>query len=59
MYEPGFARTQKDLLKNGSNIHYEVDGTKLPEYEMQLDPQYSKFDRIVWNFPHAGFPEAS
>ena len=26
---------------------------------MQLDPQYLKFDRIVWNFPHAGFPEAS
>jgi len=22
-----------------------------------IDPKEEKFDRVIWNFPHAGFPE--
>lgn len=57
MYEPGLDRILKDLEKNGAKLFLEVDGTKLPEQQKLLDPKGEKFDRIVWNFPHAGFPE--
>ena len=49
MYKPAMERTLKDLKDR--KILFQVDATKLDEF-----PQ-KDFDRIVWNFPHAGFPE--
>jgi hypothetical protein len=59
MYEPSIQRTIKDLTNNKSKIFYEIDATKLnsPETLSLIDPEFKKFDRIIWNFPHAGFPE--
>lgn len=59
MYQPAIGRTFKDLAKNGANFHSEVDATQLDSQEIcqKIDPEQKKFDRIVWNFPHAGFPE--
>ena len=59
MYQPAIARTFKDLVKNGAKWHCGIDATKLDDQEIcaRIDPENKKFDRIVWNFPHAGFPE--
>ena len=49
MYHKSSMKTHQDLLKNGAKIFYSIDATKLNFDE--------NFDLIVWNFPHAGFPE--
>ena len=59
MYKPAIDRTIKDLKKNGALVFHGIDATKLDQQNQveQLDPDQSKFDRIVWNFPHGGFPD--
>ena len=59
MYKPAIGRTIKDLKKNGAFVFHGIDATKLDEEKQvgDLDPKQSKFDRIVWNFPHGGFPD--
>lgn len=59
MYDPAMTRTLKDLAKNKAQVHFGVDVQKLTGEELRerLDPERTGFDRIVWNFPHAGFPD--
>ena len=57
MYQPCFDHTHKCLLRNGSEIHCNVDATQLIKDKERLDGKDEKFDRIIWNFPHGGFPE--
>jgi len=59
MYEPSIQRTLKDLTNNKCKIFHEIDATKLNIADTLniIDPELKKFDRIIWNFPHAGFPE--
>lgn len=49
--------TLAGLKKNNVETHHCIDVNHLPEYQAQLfGERKDKFDRIVWNFPHAGFP---
>ena len=53
MYKPSIDKTLKDLKQHHAQVLHGVDATKLNEHlEVGM-----KFDRIVWNFPHAGFPD--
>ena len=58
MYEPCISHTLKCLNRNGALVQHQVDATKLGDYRELLGGEEAKFDRIVWNFPHGGFPEA-
>ena len=53
MYAPTILRTIKDLDKNKVERRHGCDATKIADW---LEKE-RKFDRIVWQFPHAGFPE--
>lgn len=59
MYKPFIDHNMKKLKDNHAQIFCEIDATKLNTEEIikKLDPENKKFDRIVWNFPHAGFPD--
>ena len=59
MYSPFVEKNLKTLVENYANYFPEIDATKLNSQEAlsKLDPEGLKFDRIVWNFPHSGFPE--
>ena len=59
MYKPFIDHNLKKLKDNHAQIFCEIDATKLSTEDVRkkLDPDNKKFDRIVWNFPHAGFPE--
>lgn len=59
MYNPFVENNIKKLYENHADLFFEIDATKLnlPEVINQVDPMGLKFDRIVWNFPHSGFPE--
>ena len=59
MYKPFIEYNIKKLQDNHVNLFYGIDATKLDSNQLisQLDPTGHKFDRIVWNFPHSGFPE--
>lgn len=48
------------LKKNTVQVYYGIDATKLDNYDVKnlIDKNGLKFDRIVFNFPHAGFPRA-
>lgn len=47
------ARENVDMLINlGASIWYRVDATQIKAHP---DLWWKKFDRIVYNFPHAGF----
>lgn len=50
--------TIKKLEENGVKVLHGVDVGRLgDEAERErLDGDREGFDRIVWNFPHAGFP---
>lgn len=44
------------LRDNHVSLFYGIDAEKLNQEDVmiQVDPNSTKFDRIVWNFPHAG-----
>ena len=48
---PGAKRILDELKEKGVEVLFEVDGTKLEKVK-QLKGR--TFDRVVWNFPHAG-----
>ena len=50
-YDPFILRTIKDLHKLKATLINGVDARKLDQYG------FPTFDRIVWNFPHSGFPD--
>ena len=53
MYQPSITKTLKDLKTNKAKVFHDIDANhleNLPEHE-------KPFDCIVWQFPHAGFPE--
>ena len=50
-YDPFILKNLKDLQKLKATLINEIDARKLDSYG------FPTFDRIVWNFPHSGFPE--
>jgi hypothetical protein len=54
--ESTVAETVRKLTGNAAQVLYGVDATKLDCEQTQAmqDGQRNKFDRIVFNFPHAG-----
>lgn len=42
----------ENLKKLGASLLYGVDATKM---KFHTDLKMRKFDRIIYNFPHAGF----
>ena len=48
--------TVRKLTERGAQVYYGVDATKLDTLAVQklIDKRGLKFDRIVFNFPHAG-----
>lgn len=59
MYKPFVDNNLKLLYENHADLFFQIDATKLndPTVVDQVDPMGLKFDRIIWNFPHSGFPE--
>lgn len=56
-YEQGsVAETVHKLSERGAQVYYGVDATQLdtPVVQSLIDKRGLKFDRIVFNFPHAG-----
>ena len=51
----------KKLRSRGTSVFYGIDATKLDQTPATnlLDPNLQKFDRIVFNFPHAGFSKTT
>jgi hypothetical protein len=54
--ESTVAETVRELAGNGAQVYYGVDATKLDTSPVRnlIDKDGRKFDRIVFNFPHAG-----
>lgn len=52
--------TVNKLTNNGAQVYFGIDATKLDNQDVKnmIDENGLKFDRIVFNFPHAGFPKA-
>lgn len=59
MYQLNVDTNKKRLLANGVTVLHGVDVRELGDQGViaKLDGDRQGFDRIVWNFPHAGFPE--
>eukprot|EP00941_MAST-03F_sp_MAST-3F-sp1_P004540 g4540.t1 len=59
MYKPCIIHTMKSLKRNKCEIFTKIDATTIsrPSVRKIIDPEKQGFDRIVWNFPHGGFPE--
>ena len=59
MYKPCIQHTIKCLASNKCKLFTEIDATTIAQEKVRsvLDPEKTGFDRVVWNFPHGGFPE--
>lgn len=50
---PDAAEIVRALRERGVEVIFGVDGTKLEKHAALKN---RKFDKVVWNFPHAGEP---